>query len=275
MSNIKVKINNEWMEARNYQQFAFNKFIERENRVLSRLNIYSYNNHGIKFKIQRIIEGEEDYKSINAYGAIYLIKEDGSKIPIIDCNDITVFLTGNQVVPGSNWFPARNYQKLAFIDYLYDNQIRKIYKSKHTPGIGIELQIDNLQPNIKFSISKNSNHSIYYEKNNTSRVRIRICNSEYARRGYQAYYNRMTEPIIVIIRTPTLSTTSTLPTLPLHIIEEVTSIEEDQCCICYNIKQNIMFLPCKHIHTCSKCYKHINKNTCSICKQDIVKIEKI
>ena len=45
--------------------------------VLSGLNIYSYNNHGIKFKVQRIIECEEYYRSINAYDAIYLIDEDG------------------------------------------------------------------------------------------------------------------------------------------------------------------------------------------------------
>ena len=272
MNDIKIKINGLWENARDYQQYAFNKFIEQESRALSQLNIYEYDRNGITFKIQRIIEGEEDYRNINAYGAIYLIKEDETKIPIIDFNDIKVFLTEIHVDQGSNWHYARNYQKWAFIDYLYDNQFRKKYKSKHTPGRGVEIQLDNLQPYIKFFMSKNSNNSIYYERDNTSRVRIRICNSEYARRGYQGYYNRMTAPIGISFVAPI---TSLLPELPTGIIEVTTGVEEDQCCICYDIKQNIIFLPCKHIHTCSKCFKHINKNICSICKQQIVKIENI
>lgn len=272
MTNIQVKINDSWSNARDYQKFAYNKFIEQETRALSGLNEYKYNRNGIKFKIQRIIEGEEDNRNRNAYGAIYIIKEDDSKIAIINLDDIKVFLPDLTYTDGSNWHPARNYQKWAFVDYLYDSQYRKTYKSRDTPGRGTEIKLHGLQPHIKFSISKNANNSIYYERDNADRTRTRICNSEYGRQGYQGYFNRITSPIGISFVTPS---TSSIPKLPDDLVEIETVDEEEQCCICYDIKQNIMFLPCKHINTCSKCFKHINKNICSICKQQIVKIEKI
>ena len=82
----------------------------------------------------------------------------------------------------------------------------------------------------------------------------------------------MTEPISFILIAP--------PEPEINInIDDIHAIhtdnEEIQCCICYDIKQNIKFIPCNHTHTCSECYKSLSKKECPICKKYIFNIIKI
>tara|TARA_B110000208_G_C11795562_1_gene439439 strand:- start:163 stop:993 length:831 start_codon:yes stop_codon:yes gene_type:complete len=272
--NILVKIDNNWVKPRLYQKTAFKQFKRAERNGSFSPIIITYNNDGIKFTIKRIIDNEDDVRSINSYGATYLIREDGSKIPIIDTNDIYVFLPYLESSEDNNWHSSRNYQKWAYMDYIYDTQEEKFYKSRGSSGIGNIIDINNLEVNIKFKMSRNSNQSIFVEKNDVNRSRIRICDCLFSRQGYQGFFNRMTAPIGMSIDHHS-SNTSILP-LPPNLKLEKTDDDEELCCICYEYKQNIKFLPCNHTNTCSQCYldnyKHNKKNICSICKQDISKI---
>ena len=140
--------------------------------------------------------------------------------------------------------------------YIYDNQQRKTYASKYSirsPST-VEIDIDGLPPNIIFSISRNDNNSVYYERNDPRGTRVRICDNHMARIGYRGFYTRMTmdwenlgSPI-----TPSSSLVGDgvgsgigLPP-PEH-----TDIEEDQCILCYTNKKNITLSPCNHNIMCS------------------------
>ena len=62
---------------------------------------------------------------------------------------------------------------------MYDNQQRKTYASKNSirsPST-VEIDIDGLFPNIIFSISRNENNSVYYERNDERGTRVRICDN--------------------------------------------------------------------------------------------------
>jgi hypothetical protein len=77
---------------------------------------------------------------------------------------------------------------------MYENQQRKKYASKNSNGIPntVEIDIDELLPNIIFSISRNENNSVYYESNDERETRVRICDNRMARIGYRGFYTRMT-----------------------------------------------------------------------------------
>jgi len=54
-----------------------------------------------------------------------------------------------------------------------------------------------------------------------------------------------------------------------------TSIEEEQCIMCYDNKKNLLFLPCNHHIACSNCYVQFQKkDECPVCKQKITNLEK-
>jgi hypothetical protein len=87
------------------------------------------------------------------------------------------------------------------------------FDSKNVVTIDIE---EELPPNIIFSVSRNENNSVYYEKNEsiyyknnensqnneTYPIRVRICDSEYARTGYLGFYTRITMDPGIIITPP-------------------------------------------------------------------------
>jgi hypothetical protein len=78
--------------------------------------------------------------------------------------------------------------------YMYDNQQRKTYASKYSirSHSFVEIDIDGLPPNIIFSISRNENNSVYYERNDERGTRVWICDNHMARIGYRGFYTRMT-----------------------------------------------------------------------------------
>ena len=216
--------------------------------------------------------------------------------PIMDCADVKVFLQDAEPV---NWHPARNYQMWAFRDFIYDSArpVRKFYASKYSSHLFFQrgssaqsvtdIDIDGLPPNIIFSISRNDNGSVYYERNDPRGTRVRICDHEGARSGFRGFYNRITMDPGVIVTPPqqsiqpplthplyTSSSSSSIPLqLPPLISVIITSVEEEQCIMCYENRKNITFSPCAHNVTCSACYtKLIKPRECPMCKQAIVSL---
>lgn len=134
-------------------------------------------------------------------------------------------------MPNVNWYSARDYQVWAFIDFIYDNKQIKHYASKYSSHLffrsndTITIDIDDLAPNIIFSISRNENNSIYYEKNDSRNTRVRICDSEHARTGFLGFYRRMTSDIGMIITPPQTNNSIIIPD---NLILEESSNEEEQ-----------------------------------------------
>jgi hypothetical protein len=271
MHNIKVRLENGiWVDARDYQKEAFLRFStgnhQYTERDLYNSNIfyqersYTYNKNGIKFTISR--QGDE------FHGGIILKREDNTIMPICNWDDVMVFLLNHEsgIV---NWYPTTEYQKWAYFDFSYDTIDKKNYKSIGTTNYNkyIEIPLENLEPNIIFSIGKNNNGTIYYESNN---IQIRISNNDRARAGYRGFYNRMTMDVGLVIEQ-----NNRYLDLPNNIIIEETLDESEQCGICYNNKQNIVFISCMHSNICSNCYvKLIKPRECPMCKKYIENIIK-
>jgi len=198
--------------------------------------------------------------------------------PIMDCADVKVFL---QDVEPVNWYPARNYQMWAFRDFIYDSArpVRKFYASKYSShrffqrgsSAYTDIDMDGLPPNIIFSISRNENGSVYYERNDARGTRVRICDHEGARSGFRGFYNRITsDPGINPSQPQATQSTQASLQLPPLISKIVTSVEEEQCILCYENRKNITFSPCGHMIVCSTCYqKLIKPRECPVCKQTI------
>jgi hypothetical protein len=140
-----------------------------------------------------------------------------AKYPIIDMNDIYIFLvegvTGNGSRNGAGWVKSRNYQAWAYVDFVYDAAAtRKCYMSNYStylafpPGFDsknvVTIGIEELPPNIIFSISRNENNSVYYEKSESRPIRVRICDNEYARTGYLGFFTRITMDVGIIVTPP-------------------------------------------------------------------------
>lgn len=133
------------------------------------------------------------------------LEDTNRAIPIIDLNDIYVFLTDHPPNDPA-WISARSYQIWAYRDYVYDRNrmVKKSYMTRDTDPFVYEndihilanqmvtIDVANVSPNIVFNISRNDNNSVYYERNDTMRRRIRICDSQFARIGYLGYYTRLT-----------------------------------------------------------------------------------
>jgi hypothetical protein len=212
--------------------------------------------------------------------------DTGDVHAIMDCADVRVFLQDADPV---DWYPARNYQVWAFRDFIYDTARpeRKFYASKYSSHLFFQrgstirnvtdIDLDGLPPNIIFSISRNENGSVYYERNDAHGTRVRICDHEGARSGFRGFYNRITMDTGMIVTPPlqqplpSYSASSGVPLqLPPGIIAQKTNVEEDQCIMCYDNAKNLTFGPCAHKIVCSECYRKLMKpRECPACKQVI------
>jgi hypothetical protein len=248
---VKLKINLEWVPALDYQKQAFRKFKHKywnsDNFNASnymREGSIDINYNGYKFKIER--------DRNNQHRGIYIFKENGDKIPITDFNSVKIFL-----IEQGQWVDARWYQTKAYYDFIYDYEDRKEY---------------NFGSGINFIISRNDNGTIYYQKDDLNRSRVKISDNPGYISAYQAYYNRLTDDIISVPNKRKDIVHGYLP-IPLGIDLEDTNIEEQQCVVCFNTKKNIKFKPCDHNHTCSECYLQVLKpRECPFCKQEINEI---
>jgi hypothetical protein len=211
------------------------------------------------------------------------------KTPIISMNDISVFIVDNRDMGRPNWLPCRDYQAWAFRDFMYDetSPIKKSYMSPHSSHLAFSSNIDSqnvvsidlpgLPPNIIFNISRNDNNSIYYERNDTSNSRVRICDNEYARNGYLGFFTRLTMDLGMIVIPPVLSTTHHINILSTSHISapEDTNDESKQCILCCKYKVNAKFSPCEHTNCCSVCYSKLSVNKCPVCRADILRVMNI
>lgn len=218
---------------------------------------------------------------------------NGATIPIIDMNDISVFIVDNPGMARANWLSAREYQVWAYRDFMYDpdRSIKKSYMSRGTLPISYEsndnilanqivtIDVANISPNIVFNISRNDNNSVYFERNDVGGSRVRICDNEYARAGYLGFYTRITmDPGIVVMTPPSAShvaqSASLLSTAHIHEPAE-TDDEEYQCILCFKNRVNARFSPCEHTVCCSSCYSKMAKNQCPVCRAEITQIMNI
>jgi hypothetical protein len=211
-------------------------------------------------------------------------------IPIIDMNDIYAFIVDNQSMSRANWMPCREYQAWAYRDFIYDTHrsTKKSYMSPYSSYLAftntilanqiVTIDLPNLNPNIIFNVSRNENNSVYFERNDSSGSRVRMCDNEYARSGYLGFYTRLTmDPGIVVTPPPIFATAgaalllSTSHLLPL----EETDDESLQCILCNNHQVNVKFSPCEHKISCSGCYSRMVKNECPVCRSTISRLMNI
>ena len=276
-ADIRVKINNAWCLASEEQRTAYIAYKTRN-------HYYRETPHTDENGITIF---RESINNDNPYMPTYFKLTNslhGAKYPIIDMNDIYVFLmegvSGNGSRNGAGWVKSRNYQTWAYVDFIYDtSKTRKCYMSKYStylafpPGFDsknvVTIDIDELDPNIIFSISRNDNNSVYYEKNDCGSTRVRICDNEYARIGFLGFYTRITmDPGIVVIPPPHNDVDNSLFSLT------DTVNEDEQCILCYNYKKDIQYIPCNHMISCYMCFEKLVRKECPVCKMKISKIKK-
>lgn len=207
----------------------------------------------------------------------------GKAIPIMDMYDVSVFIVDNQAMGRANWLSARSYQAWAYRDFVYDRHrsIKKSYMSRGTFHISndndilanqiVTIHVDNIAPNIVFNISRNDNNSVYFERNDEYRTRVRICDNEYARSGYLGFYTRLTMDPGIIVIPPHIEAAPLLSTAHLPAPEE-TDDEQHQCILCFKYRINAKFSLCEHQVCCSSCYSKMAKNECPVCRAEITRI---
>lgn len=213
-------------------------------------------------------------------------------IPIIDMNDIYAFIVDNQSMSRANWMPCREYQAWAYRDFIYDTHrsTKKSYMSRYSSYLAftntilanqiVTIDLPDLNPNIIFNVSRNENNSVYFERNDSSGSRVRMCDNEYARAGYLGFYTRITMDPGIIVTPPPVSATASaaaassgalLSTSHLPPPEE-TDDESLQCILCNSHQVNVKFSPCEHKISCSDCYSKMVKNECPVCRSTISRL---
>lgn len=217
-----------------------------------------------------------------------ILESEGHAIPIMDLNDVYVFITDPAVVgptARANWFPAREYQAWAYRDFMYDRNksIIKSYMSRGTSpfvyeGDGrilanqiVTIPITGIDVNIVFTIGRNVNNSVHLERNDAMGSRLRVCDNEYARSGYLGFYTRITMDPGIIVMPPGPSVSATLSTAHISAPEE-TDDTEHQCILCVRFRVNARFSPCEHQVCCSACYSQLSKNECPVCRAVITRV---
>lgn len=290
--DIRVKFGNTWQPANEDQCAAYiayksqtNYFIEQPYTHSNGITIFRENYNG---------QHKNDSYMPTFFKLEGSLQYPNEKYPIIDVNDIHIFLMdgveGDRSRNGAGWVKSRNYQAWAYIDFIYDSAPKKHYMSKYSSYLAfpagvnraniVTIDIDGLQSNIIFSISRNDNNSVYYERNDAQQSRVRICDNEYARVGFLGYYTRITMDIPVEIIPPASSVAtnenihaflsdSLMPPPPI----DETSNEDEQCILCYKNKKNIEYIPCGHIISCIVCFEKLVKKECPICKVKITRLK--
>ena len=219
----------------------------------------------------------------------------GVAIPIIDMNDISVFIITS--MDGTDWLPCREYQAWAYRDFVYDEHrnIKKSYMSPYSSHSAfnntvlvnqiVTIPVSNIAPNIVFNISRNENNSVYFERNDATGSRVRMCDNEYARMGYRGFYTRITMDVGAVVVSPPpgwgggpavyYNLVSSPPVLlsTAHLpAPEETDDEEHQCILCFKFSVNARFSPCEHKVCCSACYSKMVKNECPVCRAVITRV---
>ena len=139
----------------------------------------------------------------------------------------------------------------------------------------VTIDVANVSPNIVFNIARNENNSVYFERNDEQRSRVRICDNEYARAGYLGFYTRITMDVGMEVVSPPPPSPSPSPALlsiaHLPDPEEITD-DGDQCILCVKYRVNARFSPCEHQVCCGLCYSKMTKNECPVCRAEITRV---
>ena len=218
-ADIRVKIDGVWSPASEQQKAAYIGYKSRQH--FYRETPHTHENGITIFRDDCTSNGDSNVPNYDdPYMPTYFklegsVHNSNAKYPIVDMNDIYIFLvdgvTGNGSDNGAGWVKSRDYQAWAYVDFVYDtNTTRKCYMSEYStylafpPGFDsknvVTIGIEELPPNIIFSMSRNENNSVYYEKNERGHARVRICDNEYARAGYLGFFTRITmDPGIIFI----------------------------------------------------------------------------
>jgi Zinc finger, C3HC4 type (RING finger) len=289
-ADIRVKIGNVWHQADEQQKAAYIAYKSR-NHYYREIP----HTHGNGITISRECNNNNPENNDDPYMPTYFklagsVRNPNTKHPIIDMNDIHVFLmdgvSGTGSRNGAGWVNARNYQAWAYVDFIYDTTAtRKCYMTKYStylafpPGFDcrnvVTIDIDDLPPNIIFSISRNDNNSVYYERNDPRSTRVRICDNEYARIGFLGFFTRITMDSGIIV-TPSVAQVNGNTVICDGILPPLveTMDEEEQCILCYKYKKNIVYEPCNHVISCYECFEKLVRKECPVCKTVITKIKK-
>jgi len=125
-------------------------------------------------------------------------------------------------------------------------------------------------------MSRNPSGSIYYQRDNAGRTRVRISDDAHYRNGYRGFYDRMTRDIPFLVF-PAHPQPAVRPPLPHGVVVRPATSDDFQCVVCNTNEHNIKFKPCNHTSTCSECYLQIDPgNTaprCPMCRNPINSIE--
>ena len=181
MIKIRSK-DNVWVPASESQAAAFSEFKKLENKGFGGEK-YEWDNGGVKSTIERI--GDK------FHGGTHITQEGIEPIPIADWNDVQVFLLD---APKVEWYRAYEYQTWAYYDYVYRGDAVRKYKTNGTDGHldHIEIPVYGWSPDIVFSMGRNQNGTIYYEKNDAKKTQVRISDNHPARRAYYGFIDRLT-----------------------------------------------------------------------------------
>lgn len=267
--------NGEWVQPLEYQKEAYIKFTSETN-VFSRNEMKKYTINTMDGIYECCIEKNNMYD-------IKIYIDENHKYPIVNYNDVKVFLTD---VTSIGWYRARDYQIWSFYDFIYSDVEVKYYKS-NDGGINDEIINYTVIPlalpmGIIFKISKNENGTIYYEKNDINRTRVRISNNEYERIGYQGYYNRITDSGNFTIDYSYVQNNDNNNVIigkidNMKLLMKEVDDDETMCLICNVYERNIRIKPCNHEYMCSICCKNMlkktpNKKLCPFCRVNITDV---
>ena len=288
-ADIRVKIGDVWRPADENQKAAYIAYKSRNHYYRETPHIHE---NGITIFRQdnnnTTTENNDNPYMPTYFKLVGSMRNPNTKHPIIDMNDICVFLmdgaSGTGSRNGAGWVKARSYQAWAYVDFIYDTTAtRKCYMTKYStylafpPGFDnrnvVTIDIDDLPPNIIFSISRNDNSSVYYERNDPRSSRVRICDNEYARIGFLGFYSRITMDMgFEIVRPNSTNMHNIICEGSLPPLVE-TMDEEEQCILCYKYKKNIIYEPCNHVISCYECFEKLLRKECPVCKRNITKIK--
>ena len=302
--NIQIKMNLNWIPASDEMTEMRNLkmvFTQYKNKPPYYPEIPHYNEDGLKIY-------RDDNNHYNPTFAVNTQGRGNIPVPIIDMDDVKVFLTDLPSANWVKARDYQAWAYRDFI-YDPNNAPIKYYASRYSSHLFFQtsnhrnvttIEIDGVPPNIIFNISRNDNGSVYYEKNDSRATRVRICDNESARSGYLGYYRRMTDVgDFIISAAPAVAPTveavapavssdpygpdyqdfaaflhqqygnnNKLP-LPLGVRNIETSVEEEQCILCFKNKSNLQLNPCSHKIICPDCYTKLEKPECPVCRGKI------
>lgn len=231
-----------------------------------------------------------------------------SRSGILNYNNIKTFLPENDPYPRrydgtpateygggrvNLWNPALEYQKFCYIHFAYNEHNEVRYRSFPEDGaiqIPAEYALMGRGGGVSMNLSRVYNGAPEYTRDNGPGS-VRMSDNLNVQRGYNGFYNRMTDapigryyhplpgvippgaaapvPAAVAANVPmTLfrSLKSFLQTIPV----DDTINEEEYCIICMKNKKNVQMIPCNHNIMCSECLltngNEHNKFECPLCK---------